>query len=164
MKDRRWSGLRVSGGVNGRLASWNSHQIARRWRLVCYGVAYEQTRNPEAPYANATRRLSPRRRVWIDPSAYPADRKGAGITWENRRRSILSRDVAGQAERLMKHGWSIRGLFGWPSGLAAQAYLTRSEFTGLFSDGGVKMTSPDGEKTVIKPVHPEAAGRLPWEA
>jgi hypothetical protein len=56
-------------------------------------------------------------RAWVDGIG---DEPKEGISaedWERFRQRI--KDVSSQAERLLDHGWSLRGLFGWPSGLLA---------------------------------------------
>ena len=80
--------------------------------------------------------------------------------WERFRQRV--KDVSSQAERLLEHGWSLRGLFGPPSGLLAQAYSRRCVFTGLYPDGRVQMTTEDGETLVVEPIN-ETTERCPWE-
>jgi hypothetical protein len=72
--------------------------------------------------------------------------------WQRLKRRVG--DVARQAQRLMEHGWSLRGLFGWPSGLVAQAYRRRCTFTSLHDDGRVVMTPEGGGDTVtVDPIN-----------
>jgi hypothetical protein len=71
-------------------------------------------------------------------------------------------DVAHQVEKLMGHGWSLRGLIGWPSGLVPQARRGRHKFTGLFPGGRVTMTPERGGAMVtVDPI--ETDDKCPWE-
>jgi hypothetical protein len=99
-------------------------------------------------------------RAWVDGLG---DQPREGISledWERFRQRI--KDVSSQAGRLLEHGWSLRGLFGWPSGLLAQAFSRRCLFTGLYPDGRVQMTAEDGERLVLEPID-ETTERCPWE-
>src|SRR5262249_44673910 len=78
--------------------------------------------------------------------------------WERFRKR--SKDVSSQAGRLLEHGWSLRGLFGWPGGLLAQAFSRRCVFTGLYPDGRAQMTTEGGEKLVAEPIN-ETTERCP---
>jgi hypothetical protein len=70
---------------------------------------------------------------------------------------------ASQAERLLEHGWSMRGLLGWPNGLLAQAYRRRCAFMGLYPDGRVQMTTEAGDKVIVDPIN-ETDDECPWGA
>jgi hypothetical protein len=99
-------------------------------------------------------------RAWVDGLG---DEPKEGISaedWERFRQRI--KDVSSQAERLLHHGWSLRGLFGWPSGLLAQAYSRRYVFTGLYPDGRVQMRTDGGERLIAEPIN-ETTEKCPWE-
>lgn len=60
-------------------------------------------------------------------------------------------------------GWSMRGLFGWPGGLVAQAWRGHHKFTGLFPDGRVQMAPENGGAMVTVDPIDETDDRCPWE-
>jgi hypothetical protein len=99
-------------------------------------------------------------RAWVD-GVGDEPREGISLEdWERFRLRI--KDVSSQAGRLLEHGWSLRGLFGWPGGLLAQAFSRRCVFTGLYPDGRVQMTTEDGERLIAEPID-ETTEKCPWE-
>jgi hypothetical protein len=99
-------------------------------------------------------------RAWVEGIG-DEPREGISLEdWERFRKRI--KDVSSQAERLLEHGWSLRGLFGWPNGLLAQAFSRRCVFTGLYPDGRVQMTTEGGERLVVDPIN-ETTEKCPWE-
>jgi hypothetical protein len=99
-------------------------------------------------------------RTWVESLGDEPAEGTSPEDWQFFRRR--SAEVASQAERLLEHGWSLRGLFGWPSGLIAQAYSRRATFSGLYPDGKVQLTTGSGAKVTVNPIN-ETTERCPWE-
>jgi len=75
-------------------------------------------------------------RAWVDGIG-DEPKEGIGAEdWE--RFKLRIKDVAGQAERLLEHGWSLSGLFGRPNALLAQAYSPATSSLAYIQTGACK--------------------------
>jgi hypothetical protein len=99
--------------------------------------------------------------AWVnDLSDEPGEGVSAG-DWQ--RFKSRAGEVSRQTERLLDHGWSLRGLFGWPIGLVAQAWHGHYTFTSLHPDGRVVMTPENGGAIVTVDPIAETDEKCPCE-